>query len=105
MVERHRGAKSKVVLIAKSSKEQVGYEGAQDRGFRRGPKTTARRPCRALAGTRHTALAAKSDLEERKSVSRGLSKNFLDRGGPRPASSRPDSLHALARARSGSRNA
>ncbi|SPP93528.1 protein of unknown function [Bradyrhizobium vignae] len=29
MVERHRGAKSKLVLITKSSKEQDGYEGAQ----------------------------------------------------------------------------
>jgi hypothetical protein len=36
MVERHSGAKSKVVLITKSSKEQDGYEGALGLGVRTG---------------------------------------------------------------------
>src|SRR5436305_14179785 len=81
MVERHSGAKSNVVLITKSSKEQDGYEGTQDRGLRQSPKTPVRRPHRALLGARHTALAAKNELEERKPVSRGGWKKFFGRRG------------------------
>src|SRR5947199_8410013 len=89
MVERHSGAKSNVVLITKSSKEQDGYEGTQDRGLRQSPKTPVQRPCQALSGARHTALAAKNELEERKLVSRGDRKKFSGAGAGHQAGGRP----------------
>src|SRR5438128_7693480 len=67
MVERHRGSKSKVVLIAKSSKEQDGYEGAQDTG----PAPDCQpdpiwRPAPLIE------LAANIELEKSRTVSRVL---------------------------------
>ncbi|WP_414645240.1 hypothetical protein [Bradyrhizobium symbiodeficiens] len=41
------------------------------------PKTPARRPRRTRSGIRHTALAAKNDLERRKDLARGARKIFL----------------------------
>lgn len=76
MVERHRGAKSNVVLITKFSKEQDGYEGAQEWGFRRVRRHRSRRPGRTREGARHTALAAKNELEKGKPVQEGGRKNF-----------------------------
>src|SRR5690242_20815134 len=80
MVERHSGAKSKFVLITKSSKEQYGYEGALDRDLGWGPKTAARRPRRTQQGARRTALAAKNHLDHRSVNSRSEAKNLTPTG-------------------------
>jgi hypothetical protein len=69
MVERHRGAKSKVVLITKSSKEQDGYEGAQDTGP--APSSTPNPIWRPAP-----RLAAKKELEKAIVVSRAFQEFF-----------------------------
>src|ERR1041384_2995806 len=67
MVERHSGSKSKVVLIAKSSKEQDGYEGAQDTG----PAPDCQ-PDPIWRPAPLVELAANIELEKSRTVSRVL---------------------------------
>ncbi len=64
----------KVVLITKSLKEQDGYEGTLDRGSR---WTPVWRPHRTRSGVRHTAFAAKNDLEKTQGDFKGTAGNFV----------------------------
>jgi hypothetical protein len=75
MVERHRGAKSKVVLIPSPPKSKMDTK-ERKTGNRTRSEHPDRRPRRTRSGIRHTALAAKNEIERRKDVARG-EQNFF----------------------------